>query len=554
MTELLLFERTWKDVWEGGIPKESVGAIFTKPEIVEFILELAGYRPAERRLAETRTLEPSCGDGAFTSAIVRRLLESERCFRNEIEWDDPDLEKSLLACDLDAASVESARCGILSQLMDAGCPPSRSAVLADRWTLHTDFLLAPLPQAFDLVVGNPPYVRIEDLPRQVMARYRELYPACGDRADLYIAFFERGLRLLSNDGTLAFICANRFAKNQYGRGLRRLIAERFRVRCYVNLEHTQPFLSDVSAYPAITVIDRQRGGPTLSATMDDISPAILDAVRGEAVSGKPGLLSEFAEWYPDGAPWISTCRKAWGDLRDLRSSLPLLEDSAPVTRVGIGVATGADYIFVLPGRHPDIETECQLPLLMAADISYRETRWSGHYLVNPFADANDGSLRDLAAYPMLRAYFEKHGDRLRLRHCAKRRAHAWYRTIDRVQTALTATPKLVMPDIQAGGAIGYDAGCFHPHHNVYWITSDGWNLLALKALLRSRFAFDQMKAFSVQMRGGSIRYQAQALRQLRLPASASLAPDLVSQLAAASSSEDQCLLDELAAVAFAHIQ
>ena len=39
---------------------------------------------------------------------------------------------------------------------------------------------------------------------------------------------------------------------------------------------------------------------------------------------------------------------------------------------------------------------------------------------------------------------------------------------------LTRTPRLVIPDIQPGGIIGYESGRTYPHHNVYWITSDTW--------------------------------------------------------------------------------
>ena len=82
---------------------------------------------------------------------------------------------------------------------------------------------------------------------------------------------------------------------------------------------------------------------------------------------------------------------------------------------------------------------------------------------------------------------------------------------------LTRTPKLVIPDIQPGGIIGYDSGRTYPHHNVYWITSATWDLRALQTILQSDLVTDQLRALSVAMRGGSLRYQAQSLRRLRVP-------------------------------------
>jgi hypothetical protein len=428
----------------------------------------------------------------------------------------------------------------------------RAEALAEHWIIHTDFLLSGWSERFDFVVGNPPYVRIEDLPATILQRYRSLYQTCADRADLYVAFFEKGLRLLAPGGCLAYICANRFAKNLYGRRLRELIAQHYRVRYYLNLEHTQPFANEVSAYPCITVIDGERGGPTMAATLEDIEPATLAALQPDLAGGSPdSKLVRFREWYQDGAPWIATQRDSFDRLTSLANRFPCLEDSAAETTVGIGVATGADDIYVRFGKSPDIEASCQLPLVMAADISPAKIEWSGHYLIDPFDDESATGLRDLGAFPGLAAYFENHRDHLLKRHVAKKRPHAWYRTIDRVTHTLTAKPKLVLPDIQQGGVVGFDAGAYYPHHNVYWITSAGWNLPALQALLRSTLVLEQIRAHSVQMRGGSLRYQAQVLRKLRIPAATSLSGGLVERLSANAGSSDQKLLDALAGEAFA---
>ena len=548
--ELHLFEQSWLDVWQGREPHEPIGAIFTKPEVTSLILDLAGYRGETARLAEHRLLEPSCGDGAFLSEAIRRLLHSERHHRGIIDWEDDALATALTACDINSGFVAVAREQVRKLLVADGCPSARALVLASKWIQHGDFLLTHWPEAFDFVIGNPPYVRIEDLPPAVLQRYRELYRTCADRADLYVAFFEQGLGLLSARGCLAFICANRFAKNLYGRGLRRMIAEEFHVRFYINLEHTQPFASDVSAYPCVTVIDRQKGEPTHATSLQNVDFSTLKELSAESGRPSPKKMAVFSSWYADGAPWTSTDRGGHDRLNALAMRCPLLEDSAETTKIGIGVATGADRIFVRRGLDPAIEAECQLPLLMAADIQPGELTWSEHYLINPFSDRDDGTLRDSSSHPLLAAYFELHREALSRRHVVQKRAESWYRTIDRVALALVRTPKLVIPDIQAGGVVGYDAGYYYPHHNVYWITSNGWNLQTLQALLRSSIVLEQIRAFSVQMRGGSVRYQAQVLRKVRVPAVSSLPMELQERLAKMAGSDDREKIDELAREAY----
>lgn len=550
-----LFETTWQDVWAGRDSQSSYGAVFTRPEVVDLILDLADYRPGVHRLAHRRVLEPSCGDGAFVLRIVQRLIDSERStFETGIDWMDVTLDEAVRAVDIDGPTVDDLRKAVTELLVVAGCPQQRARELAEKWLWKTDFLLHEWSEPFDVVVGNPPYVRIEELPRAVLQRYRSLYTTLSDRADLYVAFMERGLQLLSRGGVLGFITANRYTKNLYGRSLRRLIADRYRVRFFLNMEHTQPFEAEVSAYPAITVIDRQRGGATRAGEIHSLERKVLSAVRDAALTPVPpfGLWHEFDRWYPDGSAWITTCRNEHRHLNALRTRLVSLEQSAPGTRVGIGVATGADRVFILDSENRAVEIDRQLPLVVSADLSNQDIQWSGHVLLNPFAVTNDGSLIDLNTYPGFAAYLSAHRERLENRHVARNRPHQWYRTIDRIWPELQTQPKLLIPDIQSPsrGVVAFDPGRFYPHHNLYWITSDGWDLRALKTLLRSSVVLNQVRAYSVQMRGGSLRWQAQTLRKISIPRLDSLRDAVLGRLAEVAESTDQREIDEAAEPAF----
>jgi len=100
-------------------------------------------------------------------------------------------------------------------------------------------------------------VRIEQLAPSLQVEYRARYRSLYDRADLYVAFIERGLQSLSDEGTLSYVCADRWTLNKYGAPLRALIAQGFRVRSYIDLHRASPFESDVIAYPAIFSIGRK---------------------------------------------------------------------------------------------------------------------------------------------------------------------------------------------------------------------------------------------------------------------------------------------------------
>jgi len=136
-------------------------------------------------------------------------------------------------------------------------------------------------------------------------------------------------------------------------------------------------------------------------------------------------------------------------------------------------------------------------------------------VINPFGHG-DG-LVDLAAYPRLRRYLEQNKAQITRHHCAQKNPTAWYRTIDRITPALCTRPKLLIPDIKGEAHIVYEAGKLYPHHNLYFVTSDTWDLRALQAVLLSSISRLFVATYSTKMRGGFLRFQAQYLRRIRLP-------------------------------------
>jgi len=110
----------------------------------------------------------------------------------------------------------------------------------------------------------------------------------------------------------------------------------------------------------------------------------------------------------------------------------------------------------------------------------------------------------------------------------------WYRTIDRITPALAARPKLLIPDIKGESHIVFEGGELYPSHNLYYVTSDDWDLRALQAVLLSAVSRLFVATYSTKMRGGFLRFQAQYLRRIRSHQAgrASLQPGCVQALRA----------------------
>lgn len=493
---------------------EQRGAIFTRREVVDFILDLTGYT-ADRPLMKFRLLEPSFGGGDFLLPAIDRLLAAWR----NAERPEPyrSLADTVRAVELHRSSFETTRHAVVAKLQSAGIKNADAEALADQWLIFGDFLLIDLDDGFDVAVGNPPYVRQELIADALMAEYRERYRTIYDRADIYIPFIERSLSSLAPNGQLGFICADRWMKNRYGGPLRAFVAENFRLKVFVDMVDTPAFLTDVIAYPAITVISREKSGPTRIAhrpqveaeTLRTLAQDLLDPAQPNAA----GDVRELQSVAVGSEPWILESSDQLALIRRLENSFPTLEEAG--CKVGIGVATGADKAFVGPLDELDVEDDRKLPLVMTRDILKGTVEWRGLGVINPFCD--DGGLVDLDSYPRLRRYLEARRGDIARRHVAQKAPANWYRTIDRIYPALCGKPKLLVPDIKGEAHIVHEDQGLYPHHNLYYITSDDWDLKALQAVLLSGIARLFVTVYSTKMRGGYLRFQAQYLRRIRVP-------------------------------------
>lgn len=493
------------------------GEVFTRRWVVDLILDLADYT-SDKPLHKLTAVEPALGHGAFLGPMLDRLIEAWRR-HDGIDWFL--LTDAIRGFDIQPGNVATCRELAVQKLTRAGCTQRVAEDLAATWITTADFLLSEHTLPADLVVGNPPYVRIENLRPAVLAAYRHTAPTMGGRADIFVGFYEHGLDLLKPGGKLAFICADRWMRNAYGRGLRRkIVTGGFSVDDVIVMHDADAFEAVVSAYPAITVISRRAQSTAVAVTANAAFTA-EQAERllywrgsdGESVTELGFEAAKLESWHatdeiwPDGSPAI----QAW--LESLES-LPLLENKADGTKLGIGVATGADRVYVRRDPLPDVEKDRLLPMVTSGDVKSGFFEWTGQHLINPWG--RDGVV-SLTEYPKLGSYYIAAGDSLTKRNVAARSGRAWYRTIDRVNHGLLERDMLVMEDMKAEAhPVRVPAG-FYPHHNLYWVVSDAWDLDSLGGLLLSKVVEKQVAAYCVKMRGGTLRFQATVLRKVRAP-------------------------------------
>jgi type I restriction-modification system DNA methylase subunit len=152
-------------------PHEKNGVVYTKSWVAELILDLAGYC-ADRDLAQLRAVEPAAGDGAFLLPMIRRLAASCQKHARRLA----ECGHAILAYELDEFSAKRARCATTKILREENISAQDANLLTDQWIRTGDYLLeADTLLPVDFVIGNPPYVRLEEINPAVTCLYREKY-------------------------------------------------------------------------------------------------------------------------------------------------------------------------------------------------------------------------------------------------------------------------------------------------------------------------------------------------------------------------------------------
>lgn len=497
------------------------GEVFTRRWVVELILDLSGYVASDDLLNRV-AIEPSCGQGAFLIPMVERLLKSCRQRNRPIS----DATNAIRACDLLVVNVEASRRAVVDLLLRSGEDLRTATKLAEAWVIQDDFLLSEREVEADFVIGNPPYIRLEEVPESRSAAYRKACPTMGGRADVFVGFYERGLESLAPGGRLAFICADRWMRNAYGKSLRALVSSGYAVDAIITMHDVDAFEEPVSAYPAITVL---RAG-------EQNRVAIADTTR----EFHPSSARDLQKWFDDSAAdslhltglsaaWLTrwfTTQAGWPSgnpdrlalIADLEERFPVLEDTG--AKVGIGLASGADHVYITTDGST-AEPDRMLPIVMRGDLKDGTVRWSGHFLVNPWEPSGLVALDD---WPLLAAYFQRNWAAICGRNVGMRNPGREFRTIDRVIEGLRERHKLLLADLSSRIWPVLDKGEYYPHHNLYWIHAgdSAWDLEVLGGLLLSDIAELFISTYCVRMRGGTYRLQAQYLRRIRIPQFASI--------------------------------
>ncbi|HEY6346729.1 MAG TPA: TaqI-like C-terminal specificity domain-containing protein [Bryobacteraceae bacterium] len=376
---------------------------------------------------------------------------------------------------------------------------------------------------FDVVIGNPPYVRQEKI-KDEKPVLRQLYECFTGTADLYVYFYERGIKLLSEGGVFSFITSNKWMRSGYGEKLRAFLKSNTRVRRFIDFGDAEIF--EAIAYPCIVILTR--GKPSDGANF-----------RAMTWNSEEWKLEDLTNHLASDMFEMSQCDLAPEAWRlESKTKLKLLDRiKAAGTPLGTyvnnrfyrGILTGLNRAFVVdrPTRDRLIEehpssAEVLKPFLRGRDIKRWRVEFEDQYLIriessenvdHPWSGRSEAKAEKAfaEAYPAIHASMEPLRKEMIARYDQGKyfwelRACAYWHEFDE--------PKIIYPDIYEHQSFAWDTQRFYMANTCYFIPTDEQWLIAVLNSQPVEWFYSQV---SNKVRGGYMRAFSDYMRTVPIP-------------------------------------
>lgn len=234
------------------------GRIYTPIQIVKMMLDYCGYI-SNTYIQKKHVIDPSCGDGQILSEVVKRYIESYMTIDGlgfNIYKIQTELKEYIHGIEIDEIECKKCIDNLNNILKTYHISPIDWDIKCGNSLTFSDF-----DKNMDYVIGNPPYVRMKNIKKSndlnddyiILKSYT--FSSKG-MSDLYLAFYEYGLRLLNDNGVLCYIAPSAWINSSSGENMRKYIRETHYLNSVIDFEHTQVF-NGAQTYVMITLFDKR---------------------------------------------------------------------------------------------------------------------------------------------------------------------------------------------------------------------------------------------------------------------------------------------------------
>ncbi|MEQ9549411.1 MAG: Eco57I restriction-modification methylase domain-containing protein [Coleofasciculus sp. G3-WIS-01] len=457
-------------------------------------------------LKKTRVIDPACGSGAFLIAAFDYLMrEYERVNqaiaalefegnggaefvgqRSLFDLNKTILNSNLYGVDLSPESVEITKLSLWLKTAESGQTLTYlddnikvgNSIVADPSVTERAFnWQAEFPDVFaaggfDVVIGNPPYVR-QELLSPIKPYLQAHYESYDGVADLYAYFYEKGVKILKSGGVLSYIVTNKWLRAGYGEPLRQFFSQNSVFEQIIDFGHAQIF-EDADTFPCIVAVQKPVQAVT-SETQEVVklkpqSPVLVCPVPREKLSDIN--LTQYVQQEGYTIPWSRFTAEAWSLeppavdelMQKIKDVGVPLKDFAGV-KPCYGIKTGLNEAFLI-----DSETRNRLinadpksaeiikPYLRGQDIKRWVPDWQKQWMIFAHKDF------DIERYPAVKEHLTKY--RTQLDGRAGKQSW-WQLQASPSFYEMFEKPKLVYQEIQFHPAFSYDNNCYFTNNKCF---------------------------------------------------------------------------------------
>lgn len=402
---------------------------------------------------------------------------------------------------------------------------------------HADFFdpewMFGVADGFDVVVGNPPYVRIQTL-KQQDPEYADFLKSHYESAskgnfDLYVVFVERGMQLLKSTGNLAYILPHKFFNAQYGEPLRALLARGKHLAHIVHFGDQQVFPGTTN-YVCLLFLRRTGVESVRFVKADDLQDWLKTTHGAEAEIALRNITA--AEWNFT----VGNDAKVFERLNQIPVKLGQLAD-----RISQGIRTSANEVYVLDvlternglitayskqlDREVVVERKAVSLFLQGKEIKPFSIQPSGKAVLMPYRIEDNFAVlmseSELAKqFPKAHDYLLKNKSHLSKREEGRFKGAHWYEYGRNQNIDLMLLPKILVPDIADHASFALDENGNFAFTSGYGITLKQTTkepMSFILGLANSRVLDFYWRQISTPLRGGFYRYFTQFIEKLPIP-------------------------------------
>lgn len=471
-------------------------------------------------------------------AKLKRIQQLHAAFFDE----SSRMKKELLRAELSRLEWDFMRATLREQGREEGLAELERASAKHRkpfflWRLHFGEVFEQR-RGFDVVIANPPYVRIQELARdnpRITERFKTLYAsAASGNYDLYLVFTELALSLLADNGSAALIQPHKFFNAKYGKGLRKTLSEGQHVEHIVYFGDHQVF-KGATNYVCLLFLTKQPSPSFRYVKVEDLE-------RWNVTT--EGLEAQFSAKKLSEDNWNIVIGRG-GQLHNQLAGIPKKLAHVSVTsRIFQGLKTSADKVYILERRGYEgrnvrvfcrqnereylLEPELLHLLVKGGDSKAYALRPTERLILFPYVRDAKGvttlmpeqTLRDV--FHRTWEYLADHRDFLRAREDRKMDHEGWYGYGRNQALDVVSLPKIFTPDIAPRASFSYDptGQCFFTGGAAggYGILpAEGESSAFLLGLLNSTVLDWLLHQATTPMRGGWFSYEARYIKDLPIP-------------------------------------